>query len=117
MELLAPAGSPEALQAAVQAGADAVYLGFGPLNARRNAKNFTREQLEEGVAYCHLRGVKVYLTLNTLLFDRELDTARSLQYLSATFMAASTAPSVREMVVPDMASSISLLTMSAHCWR
>ena len=75
MELLAPAGSPEALQAAVQSGADAVYLGFGPLNARRNAKNFTREQLEEGVAYCHLRGVKVYLTLNTLLFDRELDTA------------------------------------------
>ena len=75
MELLAPAGSPEALQAAVQAGADAVYLGFGPLNARRNAKNFTREQLEEGVAYCHLRGVKVYLPLNPLLFGRELDTA------------------------------------------
>ena len=46
-ELLAPAGSPEALRAAVQNGADAVYLGFGPLNARRNAKNFTREQLEE----------------------------------------------------------------------
>ena len=64
MELLAPAGSPEALTAAVQAGADAVYLGFGPLNARRNAKNFTREELEAGVAYCHLRGVKVYLTLN-----------------------------------------------------
>ncbi|MFR2521556.1 MAG: peptidase U32 family protein [Evtepia gabavorous] len=56
MELLAPAGSPEALTAAVQAGADAVYLGFGPLNARRNAKNFTREELEAGVAYCHLRG-------------------------------------------------------------
>lgn len=48
MELLAPAGSPEALTAAVQAGADAVYLGFGPLNARRNAKNFTREELEAG---------------------------------------------------------------------
>ena len=75
MELLAPAGSPEALQAAVQAGADAVYLGFGPLNARRNAKNFTREQLEAAVDYCHLRGVKVYLTLNTLLFDRELPLA------------------------------------------
>ena len=70
MELLAPAGSPEALTAAVQAGADAVYLGFGPLNARRNAKNFTREELEAGVAYCHLRGVKVYLTLNTLLTAR-----------------------------------------------
>lgn len=75
MELLAPAGSPEALTAAVQAGADAVYLGFGPLNARRNAKNFTRQELEEGVAYCHLRGVKVYLTLNTLLSQRELALA------------------------------------------
>ena len=74
-ELLAPAGDWEKLQMAVLYGADAVYLGFGPLNARRNAKNFTREELEAGVAYCHLRGVKVYLTLNTLLFDRELDTA------------------------------------------
>ena len=59
MELLAPAGSPEALQAAVQAGADAVYLGCGPLNARQNAKNFPPEALPEAVAYCHLRGVKV----------------------------------------------------------
>ena len=67
MELLAPAGSPEALQAAVQAGADAVYLGCGPLNARQNAKNFPPEALPEAVAYCHLRGVKVYLTMNTLL--------------------------------------------------
>ena len=85
MELLAPAGSPEALQAAVQAGADAVYLGFGPSTARRNAKNFTREQLEEGVAYCHLRGGKVYLTLNTLLFDRELDTAAQAGALASTW--------------------------------
>ncbi|MDY3014280.1 MAG: U32 family peptidase [Evtepia sp.] len=75
MELLAPAGSPEALRAAVQAGADAVYLGFGPLNARRNAKNFSREELEEGVSYCHLQGTRVYLTLNTLLTDRELPLA------------------------------------------
>ena len=70
MELLAPAGSPESLTAAVQAGADAVYLGYGPLNARRNAKNFTREELAQAVAYCHLRGTKVYLTLNTLLSHR-----------------------------------------------
>ena len=62
MELLAPAGSQEALRAAVQAGADAVYLGCGPLNARQNAKNFTPEELPQAVAYCHLRGVKVYLT-------------------------------------------------------
>ena len=74
-ELLAPAGSPESLTAAVQCGADAVYLGYGALNARRNAKNFSKEELEEAVRYCRLRGVKVYLTLNTLLTDRELPLA------------------------------------------
>ena len=75
LELLAPAGSPEAVTAAVQAGADAVYLGFGDFNARRNAKNFTLEELTQAVSYCHVRGVKVYLTLNTLLTDRELPAA------------------------------------------
>ena len=75
LELLAPAGSPEAVAAAVQAGADAVYLGFGDFNARRNAKNFTLEELTQAVSYCHVRGVKVYLTLNTLLTDRELPAA------------------------------------------
>ena len=74
-ELLAPAGSPEALIAAVQAGADAVYLGLGAFNARRNAKNFEAETLAEQAAYCHLRGTKVYLTLNTLVTDRELSKA------------------------------------------
>lgn len=74
-ELLAPAGSPEALMAAVQAGADAVYLGLGPFNARRNAKNFTPETLPDQVAYCRQRGAKVYLTLNTLVTDRELPQA------------------------------------------
>jgi putative protease len=74
-ELLAPAGSPEALRAAVQNGAGAVYMGFGDFNARRNAKNFTPEEFAQAVRYCHLRGVKVYLTLNTLLFDRELAAA------------------------------------------
>ena len=75
LELLSPAGSREAVTAAVQSGADAVYLGFGDYNARRNAKNFTREQLVETVEYCHVRGVKVYLTLNTLLSDAELPGA------------------------------------------
>ena len=75
LELLAPAGSPEAVTAAVQSGADAVYLGYGDFNARRNAKNFTREEFEAAVSYCHLRGAKVYLTLNTLLTDRELPAA------------------------------------------
>ena len=71
-ELLSPAGSPEAVIAAVQAGAGAVYLGYGVFHARRNAKNFSKEELAAAVSYCHLRGAKVYLTLNTLLTDREL---------------------------------------------
>lgn len=75
LELLAPAGSPEAVTAAVQAGADAVYLGYGDFNARRNAKNFSREELAAAVSYCHLRGARVFLTLNTLLTDRELPAA------------------------------------------
>lgn len=72
LEVLSPAGSSDALVAAVQNGADAVYLGYGSFNARMNAKNFTEEQLRECVSYCHIRGVKVYLTLNTLVLDREL---------------------------------------------
>lgn len=75
MELLAPAGSPEAVRAAVCGGADAIYLGYGEFNARRNARNFTETEVAEAVSYCHTQGVKVYLTLNTLLGDRELPTA------------------------------------------
>jgi len=72
LELLAPAGSMEALQAAVQNGADAVYLGSGIFNARQGAKNFTPQMLTEAVKYCHVRGVAVHLTLNTLVSDREM---------------------------------------------
>ncbi len=71
LELLAPAGSMEALRAAVQNGANAVYLGCGAFNARQNAKNFTPQMLIEAVKYCHIRGVQVHLTLNTLVSDRE----------------------------------------------
>ena len=74
-ELLAPAGSPESLRAAVQNGAGAVYLGWGDFNARRSAKNFSDEEFAEALAYCHVRGVRVFLTLNTLLTDRELPRA------------------------------------------
>ena len=62
LELLAPAGSPEAVVAAVQNGADAVYLGLGAFNARRGAKNFTDEEFLDAVKYCHERGCKVYVT-------------------------------------------------------
>lgn len=78
LELLSPAGSMESVEAAVQNGADAVYFGYGAFNARRNAKNFTPEQAAQAVSYCHLRGVKVHLTLNTLLTDRELPLAAQL---------------------------------------
>ena len=83
MELLSPAGHWEAMAAAVQNGADAVYLGCGEWNARRSAKNFTRDQLPQAVEYCHLRGVKVYLTLNTLLSDREIAAAEELLRLAS----------------------------------
>ena len=78
MELLAPAGSMEALRAAVQNGANAVYLGCGMFNARQGAKNFTPETLAEAVKYCHIRGVSVHLTLNTLVSDRETSAVTEL---------------------------------------
>lgn len=64
VEVLAPAGSPESLEAAVRAGADAVYLGGSSFSARASAKNFSNEQLRQAVEFCHGRGVKVYLTVN-----------------------------------------------------
>lgn len=72
-EILAPAGSKEALKAAVLSGADAVYFGVGKFNARRNADNFSTEELIETIKYCHSRSVKVHITLNTLIKDTEID--------------------------------------------
>ena len=83
MELLSPAGHWEAMVAAVQCGADAVYLGCGDLNARRGAKNFSLQELPRAVSYCHTRGVKVYLTVNTLVTDREMDAAREQLLLAS----------------------------------
>ena len=95
LELLAPAGSMEAVAAAIQNGADAVYLGYGDFNARRNAKNFSREEFAAAVSYCHVRGAKVYLTLNTLLTDRELPQA-------AEFAAEASALGADAVLVQDM---------------
>ncbi|MGI6261105.1 MAG: DUF3656 domain-containing U32 family peptidase [Acutalibacteraceae bacterium] len=78
LEILAPAGGPESLEPAVRCGADAVYLGAARFSARGSAQNFDREQLADAVAYCHARGVKVYLALNTLLRDDELEDALQL---------------------------------------
>ena len=75
VELLSPAGSPEGVIAAVQNGADAVYMGFDQFNARIGAKNFSAEEFQKAVRYCHIRGCKLYVTLNTLVNDREMDQA------------------------------------------
>lgn len=73
--ILAPAGTPESLKAAVANGADAVYLGVQDFNARMKAGNFTTETLSEWVSYAHLFGVKVYVTLNTLIKEKEFRRA------------------------------------------
>ena len=84
MELLAPAGSMEALRAAVCNGADAVYLGADTFNARINARNFSAAELQVAVVYWHVRGVKFLLTLNTLVLDREMPRAAELIRLAAS---------------------------------
>ena len=71
-ELLAPAGDMQCLYAAVAAGADAVYVGGRAFGARAYAKNFDIDELIHAVEYCHLHGVKLYVTVNTLVYDREL---------------------------------------------
>ncbi len=74
-ELLAPVGGEEQLRAAVENGADAVYMGGRLFNARVNAGSFGGDQLKESVRYAHSKGVKVYITLNTLVKDEELEEA------------------------------------------
>lgn len=76
-ELLAPAGGRRQLQAAVNSGADAVYMGGSLFNARIKADNFTEKELREAVDFAHERGVKVYITVNTLIRDDELEIGRA----------------------------------------
>ena len=72
-ELLAPAGSPLALMAAIEGGADAIYLGGLAFNARINAKNFTPDELRESIALAHTYGAKIYIAANTLIYGKEMD--------------------------------------------
>lgn len=74
-ELLAPAGNEEMLHAAIDAGADAAYLGLQSFNARRNAKNFDFESFKNACEYAHLRGAKLYVAMNTIVFEDELEDA------------------------------------------
>lgn len=84
VELLAPAGSMEALQAAIENGCDAVYLGGKAFGARAFASNFDNEQMIEAIAYAHVYGVRVYVTMNTVLYDHEIDEALSYAYFLYT---------------------------------
>ncbi len=94
-ELLAPAGDRDCLRAAAANGADAIYLGLPAFNARMRADNFTFEGLPETVRYAHDRGMRVYVTLNTLVFTRELERA-------AAMIAACHAAEVDALIVQDL---------------
>ena len=75
VELLAPAGNFDCLKAAINNGADAVYLGGKNFSARAFANNFDNEELKQAIEYAHLRGVRVFVTLNTLLNEKEFTNA------------------------------------------
>lgn len=94
-EILAPAGGKESLIAAVRSGADAVYLGLNDLSARKNAENFSEEGLIEAVRFCHERGVKVYLAVNTIVRDSEFSLAEKAASIAA-------AAGVDALIVADL---------------
>ncbi|MGV8175934.1 MAG: DUF3656 domain-containing U32 family peptidase, partial [Methanothrix sp.] len=107
-ELLAPAGSKEALEAAIAAGADAVYLSGKRFGARKFAANFDERAMENAVDYAHLRGVKVYVTVNTLIREDEIsDLARYLVSLyqigaDAILLQDLGAALLARRIVPDL---------------
>lgn len=104
VEILAPAGDEAALRAAVFSGADAVYLGLTQLSARRSAGNFTRGQLQEAVPFCHARGVKVYVAINTTVWPSELETAAGAIRTAAE--AGADALIVQDLAVAALARQI-----------
>ena len=98
-EILAPVGSSESLKAAVLSGADAVYLGIGKFNARRNAKG-PDETLEDIISYCHSRGVKVHITLNTLIKDSEIADVK--EEINKAYMAGADAFIIQDLAVAKL---------------
>ena len=83
VEILSPAGDMDALKSAVYGGADAVYFGLDIFNARIRAKNFTLENVEDAIHLCHAHGVKAYVTLNTQLYNKELN--KMLEYVGVLY--------------------------------
>lgn len=103
-ELLAPAGGFEALVAAVENGADAVYLGGPILNARSSAINFTYEELSKGIKYAHLHGVKIYVTVNTLVADTEMESA--ISYLTDLWQMQVDAIIIQDLGLASLANRV-----------
>ena len=107
-ELLSPAGDMECLRAAVMGGADAVYVGGKSFGARAFAKNFDAEELRAATRYCHLHGVKLYVTVNTLVYDREMgevsDFAAELYNIGVDALIVADLGAAREIKrrVPDV---------------
>lgn len=111
-ELLAPAGSMEALKAAISNGCDAIYLGLQKFGARAYASNFDLESLQEAVNYAHLRDVKIYVTMNTIVFENEIEEMKAQ-------MDALNGIGVDGIIVQDLAAFDYIVNnfvdMEAHC--
>ena len=111
-ELLAPAGSMEALKAAISNGCDAIYLGMQKFGARAYSSNFDIETLKEAVAYAHLRNVKIYVTMNTIVFESEIEEMKAQ-------MDELNAIGVDGIIVQDLAALDYLVKnfedLEAHC--
>jgi putative protease len=111
-ELLAPAGSMEALKAAISNGCDAIYLGMQKFGARAYSSNFDMESLREAVAYAHLRSVKIYITMNTIVFENEIPEMKAQ-------MDELNAIGVDGIIVQDLAALDyiveNFIDLEAHC--
>ena len=127
-ELLVPESSLEVLKVAVIYGADAVYIGGEAFGLRAKAKNFSKEDMCEGIAFAHSHGVKVYVTVNILAHNRDLEGVREyLQELKeigpdamiiadpGIFMNASVT-SVHRQIIPIMRLTVSGITLVPNVW-
>ncbi|MEG2813639.1 MAG: peptidase U32 family protein [Oscillospiraceae bacterium] len=95
IEILAPVGDYESVKAAVLNGADAIYLGATDFSARKNANNFSKDELIQAVSYCHARNVKVHLAVNTVIFDFEIPLLKDV-------IKAATTANVDAIIIQDL---------------
>ncbi|MBR5028738.1 MAG: U32 family peptidase [Bacteroidales bacterium] len=114
-EIMSPVGSYESLQAAIQGGADAVYFGVGNLNMRsRSANNFSHDDLRQITAICHEKGIRTYLTVNTIIYNHEIDEMHQL--LDLAKLCGVSAVIASDMAVISYANSIGLeVHISTQC--